>query len=262
MLFDSHAHYYDSRFQDEIEGGADALLSELFSKDICGVIHVSENIETSRLCCDYAARFEKMYAAAGVHPCHSNDVSRFEKDMAELEALLCDKTKKIVALGEIGFDYHYPDTNKESQTIYFDAQMKLAAKLKLPVVIHDRDAHGDTLDMIKKHPDVIGVMHSFSGSAETAKELVKLGWYISFSGVITFKNAPKAREAAQTIPLDRILFETDCPYLTPEPFRGKLNHSGLMHYTAEALSAIKGVEYEEFCKAVCDNTCRLFGINL
>ncbi len=262
MLFDSHAHYYDSRFQDEIEGGADVLLSKLFADDICGVIHVSENIETSRLCCEYAERHEKMYAACGVHPCHSNDISHFEKDMAELEELLCDKSKKIAALGEIGFDYHYPDTHKENQAKYFDAQMKLAAKLKLPVIIHDRDAHGDTLDMIKKYPDVIGVMHSFSGSAEMAKELVKLGWYISFSGVVTFKNAQKAREAAAVVPLDRILFETDCPYLTPEPFRGNLNHSGHLHYTAEALAAIKGVEYEEFCNTVSQNTCRLFGINL
>jgi TatD DNase family protein len=262
MLFDSHAHYYDKWFEEEIEGGADALLSQLFANDICGIIHVAENIETARLCCDFAERYDKMYAAAGIHPCHASHGADLEGDMTELEALLRDKSKKIVALGEIGFDYHYPDTDRQRQAAYFDAQMSLAEKLGLPVIIHDRDAHADTIEMLRSHPNVKGVLHSFSGSAESAKELVKMGWYISFSGVVTFKNAPKTKEAAKTVPVDRMLYETDCPYLSPVPHRGQLNHSGNLHHTAKVLSEIKEMEYEAFCDKINNNIRRLFGIEV
>lgn len=260
MLFDSHTHYYDKQFDECIDGGADALIKKLFDSDICGMIHVSEDVETAKLCCDYAARFDNMYAAAGIHPCNVNKGKGFETDMAELEALLSRTNEKIVAIGEIGYDYHYPDTDKIAQKTYFDAQMSLANKYNLPVIIHDRDAHGDTCDMIFSHPQVVGVVHSFSGSAETAKELVKAGWYVSFSGVVTFQNAAKTKEAAKAVPIDRILFETDCPYLAPVPFRGKLNHSGYLHFTAQTLAELKEIEYEQFCRQVNENTRRLFKI--
>jgi TatD DNase family protein len=167
---------------------------------------------------------------------------------------------KIVAIGEIGFDYHYEGHDKAKQARYFEEQMKLARELSIPVIIHDREAHGDCFDMILKYPEVKGVFHSYSGSPEMATELVKRGWYISFSGVLTFKNARKAVEVAESVPLDRVLIETDTPYLAPHPFRGQINHSGLVRYTAEKLAEIKGMSADEIADITFDNASNLFGI--
>lgn len=261
MLFDSHAHYYDSRFSEEIPGGADTLLTTLFAGDVCGIVHVAEDLQTAQLCCEYAARYPQMYAAAGIHPGDITHGKGLDADMAALAALLEErKEKKIVALGEIGLDYHYPDTDKAGQSAYFHAQMKLAEQYGLPVIIHDREAHGDTMTVIREHPGVHGVMHSFSGSAEMARELVKRGWYISFSGVVTFKNAPKTREAASAVPPDRLLIETDCPYLAPEPHRGQINHSGYLSCIAAELAKLHGVSYEEMCRITTENALRFFKI--
>ena len=266
-LFDSHAHYFDRRFfSDENPKGVDALLCEdVFSGGVCGVINVGTNNDNNLVCIEQAARFDKMYAATGLHP---EDVAYFKRDISEeikiLASLLDTKEKrkaaKIVALGEIGLDYHYDGFDKELQQTYFDRQMELATELDIPVIIHDRDAHGDCFETVLRYPRVRGVFHSYSGSAEMAKELVKRGWYISFSGVITFKNARKAVEVAEIVPIDRILIETDCPYLAPHPYRGRLNHSGLMRYTAEKLAEIRGISFDEVAEITLSNTKDLFSI--
>ncbi len=262
-LFDSHAHYYDGRF-DTVEGGADALLDCLFDGEVGGIVNVGTDLENAHTVIESAARFEGMYAAVGIHPSDGQAYRDIPAAMAELKAILGDaesrKRRKIVALGEIGLDYHYPDTDKPHQAAFFEAQLCLAEELDMPVIIHDREAHGDCFDAICRHPRVRGVFHSYSGSAEMARDLSRRGWYISFSGVVTFKNAPKVREAVQATPVDRILIETDAPYLAPVPYRGQMNHSGLMRYTAEAVAAIKGIKYDEILRVTTENTRALLDI--
>ena len=266
-LFDSHAHYFDRRFySDENPKGVDALLcEEVFGQGIDGVINVGTNNDTNRICIEQAARYDKMYAAVGIHP---EDVEYLKLDISEEIKTLADmldtkekrEASKIVALGEIGLDYHYEGFNKELQQKYFDAQMELATELDVPVIIHDRDAHGDCFETVLRYPKARGVFHSYSGSAEMAKELVKRGWYISFSGVLTFKNARKTVEVAESVPCDRILIETDAPYLAPHPFRGRLNHSGLVRYTAERLAEIKNMDFDKIALIVRKNVENLFGV--
>lgn len=168
--------------------------------------------------------------------------------------------ERVVAIGEIGYDFHYDETDRDCQTEYFIAQLELARELSLPVIIHTRDAMGVTLEVLSRYPDVTGVMHSFSGSAETAGELCERGWYISFSGPVTYKNAVKVKEAAVAVPSDRILVETDSPYLPPVPHRGEMNHSGYMHYTLEALAELRHESPEELARQTVENTRRLFSI--
>lgn len=263
-LFDSHAHYFDRRFETETEG-ADAILeNEVFGRGIDGVINVGTNGVTNALCIEQAARYEKMYAAVGIHPEDVGDGAGFDKDIEELHTLVGDadirKSKKIAAIGEIGLDYHYEGFNKDIQQKYFERQLCMARELDLPVIIHDRDAHGDVFETVIRHGGVRGVFHSFSGSAEMARELVRRGWYISFSGVLTFKNARKTVEAAECVPLERMLIETDCPYLAPHPYRGHINHSGLVYLTAARLAEIKGVSFKTVAEATRDNVRELFGI--
>ena len=262
-LFDSHAHYYDDRF-DEVEGGAAALLDCLFEGEVGGIVNVGTDLDNAKIVIESAACFENMYAAVGIHPSDGQAYRDISAAMAELTALLGDaesrKQRKIVALGEIGLDYHYPDTDKPHQMAFFESQLALAEQLDMPVIVHDREAHGDCFDAVCRYPRVRGVFHSYSGSAEMARDLVRRGWYISFSGVVTFKNAPRVREAVQATPLDRILIETDAPYLAPVPYRGQMNHSGLMRYTAEAIAAIKGVRYDELLRVTTENAKKLFDI--
>ena len=261
-LFDSHAHYFDRRF-DEIGGGDKVLTEEVFSGDVAYVINVGTNDVTNRLCIEQAKKYEGMYVAVGIHP---EDVRGCENTLAaeldKLSLLIGDredqKKNKIVALGEIGLDYHYEGYNKALQGECFDAQMCMAKEKKLPVIIHDREAHGDCFEIVISHPDITGVFHSYSGSAEMAKDLVRRGWYISFSGVATFKNAPRVREAIASVPLERILIETDAPYLAPHPFRGRINNSALMKYTAAAVAEVKGVSTEEIIEITCKNAINLF----
>ena len=265
-LFDSHAHYFDKWFSptEDFQGADHLLEAEVFGKEVGGVINVGTGNRNNIICIEQAARFDKMYAAVGIHP---EDVERESDISEEIEKLssLIDtaekrKASKIVAIGEIGLDYHYEGFDKALQQEYFDRQMELAARLDMHVIIHDREAHGDCFETVLRHPDVRGVFHSFSGSVELAKELVKRGWYISFSGVLTFKNARKAVEVAESVPMERILIETDCPYLAPHPHRGKMNHSGLMRYTAEKLAEIKGVSLEEIAEITFNNAKKLFSI--
>ena len=199
-----------------------------------------------------------MYTAIGIHPSDTRFLTDMDSDLAKTEELILNPENKCVALGEIGLDYHYPDTDCEKQMQYFTAQMQMAERLSLPVVIHDRDAHEDVMDVIRKFPKVKGILHSFSGSAEMAKELVKLGYLISFSGTVTFKNARKPKEACSAVPLDRLLIETDAPYLAPHPLRGTLNHSGNLVYTVAAIAEIKGISEEEVCRITEENARRIF----
>jgi TatD DNase family protein len=202
-----------------------------------------------------------MYTAIGIHPSDTRFLSDADRDIAEIEALILDKGNKCVLLGEIGLDYHYPDTDKEKQFLYFDKQLQLAEKLDIPVCIHDRDAHGDVMDFIRKYPKVRGILHSYSGSPEMARELISLGYMISFSGTLTFKNARRPREVAEAIPKDSVLVETDCPYLAPHPHRGKLNHSGYLEYTVAALAEIWGESPENVARITAENAKRFLGIS-
>ena len=214
-LFDSHAHYFDRRFEQETDGADLILENEVFSKGIEGVINIGTNSKTNRLCIEQARKYDKMFVAVGIHPEDVICTENIEEDIKDLYSLVDNiekrKKNKIVAIGEIGLDYHYEGYQKQLQFEYFKRQLELAAELDMPVVIHDRDAHGDCFDIVTEYKNVKGVFHSFSGSAEMAKELVKRDWYISFSGVLTFKNARKTVEVAECIPLEKILIETDAP---------------------------------------------------
>ncbi len=256
-FFDTHAHCDDKRFEAEYEGGTLGVITDCLNDNVSYIINIGTNLENSRASLELAEKFEHVYASCGIHP---SDVFYDDPDKAisTIEELL--KHPKAIALGEIGLDYHYEDVPQHLQMIYFEKQMRLAEKLQIPVIIHDRDAHGDCLEMIKRFPSVKGVFHSFSGSAEMATELVRLGWYISFSGTVTFKNAKKPKEACVVIPEDRLLIETDAPYLAPTPHRGELNRSSYVQLTAEEIARLRGVSTEEIMKITEENAKRLFGI--
>ncbi len=260
-IVDTHAHYADKRFFEEYEGGAAALLQTLFSSDVEKIINMATSLTDVGEVLSQAASYDGMFAAVGIHPTEIDHASALDKDMGELRALLdVSGEKKIVAVGEIGLDYYHKPFDRELQNAYFDAQLRLAEEYSLPVSVHDREAHGDVFDAILAHPRVRGVVHSYSGSAEMARELVRRGWYVSFSGVITFKNAVRLREVAISVPIDRILLETDCPYLAPVPHRGELNHSGNIAYSAAALADILGTSVENVYDVCARNAEKLFGI--
>ena len=256
--FDSHAHYYDERFSEELTEGVDNLIGTLLSEGVSYIINIGTSPETSRAAIEQAKRYENMYTAVGIHPSDTRFLSDIESELREIEALILDKSNKCVCVGEIGLDYHYPDTDKEKQMLYFDAQMRLAERLGMPVCIHDRESHADVMDVIRRYPNVKGVLHSFSGSVEMAEELVKLGWMISFSGTLTFTNARKPREVAAAIPREFVMIETDAPYLAPHPKRGTLNHSGNLEYTNAVLASIWGVTPEESAEITENNAKRFF----
>ena len=253
MLFDTHAHYTDEKFGDAAE-----LLSSLFSSDICGILCAGTDEQTSRESILLAGKYEKMYAAAGIHPHECAKAGEINSALDKIKPLLSER--KTVALGEIGLDYYYDFSPRELQKEFFDAQISLSEELHLPIIIHDREAHGDVFDIVSAHPRSVGIIHSCSISAEMAREYIKRGYYISFSGSLTFKNAGKLLDCCRAVPLDRILVETDCPYLAPVPMRGKTNHSGYMHFTAEKAAELLGVEYDVFCNAEVQNAKRIFNI--
>ena len=258
--FDSHAHYYDERFESEITEGVDELIDALLEDTISCIINIGTSPSTSRQAIEQARRHENMYTAIGIHPSDTRFLSDIDAELADIEALILDPQNKCVCLGEIGLDYHYEGTDKEKQMEYFERQMLLAEKLSLPVSIHDREAHADVMEIIRRHPKVKGILHSFSGSAEMALELIKLGYYISFSGTLTFTNARKPREVAAVLPRDKVLIETDCPYLTPHPHRGKTNHSGYLSYTNATLAEIFGISEDECARITDENARRIFGL--
>ncbi len=258
--FDSHAHYYDDRFAEECEESVDELIDSLLSDSVSCIVNVGTSAETSRLAIGQAKKHERMYTALGIHPTDTRFITDMESELRAIEGMILDKSNKCVCLGEIGLDYHYPDTDKEKQMKYFHAQMKLAEELSLPVCIHDRDAHGDVMDVLRAYPGVKGILHSFSGSPEMAEELVRMGYMISFSGTLTFTNARKPKETAAKIPTSSILIETDCPYLAPHPIRGSLNHSGNLKYTNAVLASILGMSEEECAALTEENAKRVFGL--
>ncbi len=252
MIFDSHAHYDDERF----DGDREELLDLIKASGITKIVNAASSYEASLASIALSQKYDFIYASVGVHP-HAAK----EMDEKKLKMLfeLCNN-KKVVAVGEIGLDYYYDNSPREVQKLWYDRQLSMAEELNLPVIIHDRDAHGDIMDILKKHTGVRGVMHCFSGSREMAEKLVKMGFYISFSGSVTFKNARKVVEAAAVVPDDRILIETDCPYLAPVPHRGERNSSLFIKDTARTLAGIRGVSFDDLCKTTFDNACRLFNI--
>ena len=232
MIFDSHAHYDDESYNEDRE----KIIEELIENEVIGVLNCGASLQGAIDSVKLADKYEIFYAAVGIHPEFSDIVN--QEVISKLESLA--QNKKVKAIGEIGLDYHYDENpSKEVQKDAFIKQMELAQKLNLPVVIHDRDAHEDTLDILKKFPKVIGVIHCFSGSVEFARECLKLGYYIGFTGVVTFKNAKKALNVAKEVPMERILLETDCPYMAPEPNRGKRNRSDYIEYIAEKIADIR-----------------------
>ena len=249
LIFDTHAHYDAPQF----DGYLDELLSKLPEHGVCGIITCGCDGETSKYSLDIAHRHNHVYAAVGIHP---QDVEK-GTSLSYIEELA--KDEKCIAIGEIGLDYYWVKDNKELQIEVFEKQLELANKLDLPVSVHDRDAHQDTMNLLKKHKPK-GVVHCFSGSPESAAEVIKLGMYIGVGGVATFKNARRLPEVIEAVPLDRILLETDCPYLAPEPFRGKTCHSAMILRTAQKVAEIKGVTTEEILKITRENTKKLFGV--
>ncbi len=268
-IFDTHAHYFDRRFVSEVEGGVEALLSEILPRPVSRVINVGTNCQNSAEAIRQAAAYPEMYVAVGIHPEDCHRLEYPETALMELSELLGSPEsrdeRKIVAIGEIGLDYHYENygdipMDKEKQMYFFRAQMEMAQMLDMPVIIHDREAHGDCFETVLCYPGVRGVFHSYSGSAEMARELTRRGWYISFSGTVTFKNAERVREAARAVPRDKLLIETDAPYLAPHPMRGRLNHSGLLVHTLNTLAELWGCTPQQAANQTAENGCRLFGI--
>ncbi len=252
-IFDTHAHYDSSAFNPDRE----AVLAALPEAGVALVVDPGCDLPTSRAALALAEQFPHVYAAVGIHP---EDCAGYTD--ADLDALrqLC-RHDKAVAIGEIGLDYYWAENPpREFQQQVFRRQLELALELDMPVIIHDREAHGDCLAIVKEYPGLRGVFHCFSGSPEMAAELLKRGWYLGFDGPITYKNAKRAPEVAAMTPLDRILVETDSPYMTPVPFRGKRNDSRYLPYVLEKLAEWKGVTTEEMTDITFANGKRLFGI--
>ena len=254
MLFDSHGHYTDHAFDSD----RDILLQGLPEKGVGYVMNPAGNVRDAALAVELAEKYDFFYCAVGSHPDSADEVNAEILDRYRTWALTNPKVK---AIGEIGLDYHYEDIPRDLQKQAFVKQMALAQEVNLPVIVHDRDAHEDSMNIVDAFPQVTGVFHCYSGAWEQAKILIDKGWYIGFTGVLTFKNAKRALDVASKLPLDRILIETDCPYMAPEPFRGRRNDSGYLYRMAEVLAQLRGVSYEEICAATTQNAKRLYRID-
>lgn len=252
MFFDTHTHLDDEKFDTD----RDELMASLKDEGLSLAVNIGANIPTSKASIALAEKYDFIYAAVGVHPNDTGDMS--DDDLATIEELA--KHEKVVAIGEIGLDYHYDEPEPEVQKVWFEKQLRLAQKLNMPYVVHDRDAHADVLQIIKKVGYYNGVMHCFSGSYEFARQVTDLGMYVSIAGTVTFKNAPKIQEVAKTVPLDKLLIETDSPYLTPEPYRGKRNNSGYVKYTAAKIAELRGMDVVEIAKITTENGKRFYNI--
>ena len=253
MLFDTHAHYDDERF----DGDREALLAGMPEKNVGLIVNPGCDISSSRTAVALAESFDFVYAAVGIHPENCGDFAPGMIDRLRQMA----KNPRVVAIGEIGLDYYWAENPpRELQQEVLRRQLGLAEELDLPVIIHDRDAHRDTLDIVREFPRVRGVFHCFAGSAEMARELIKMGWMLSFNGAITFKNAKKAPEVIAAVPLEKLMIETDAPYLTPVPHRGERNDSSYVRFVAEKIAQIKGLAPEEVEQATWENGRRFFGI--
>lgn len=266
-FFDTHAHYDDDRFAAEFAidangrryAGTDGAISYVHDCGADYICNVGASLPSSHASLALADRYPFVYAAVGLHP---SDAQRIPLDMEE-DALSdireMARHQKAVAIGEIGLDYHYDDTDRARQHWFFDRQLTLAEEVGLPVIIHDRDAHGDTFELLSRH-GARGIIHSCSCSAEMARQYVEMGFYISFSGPLTYKNAARVREACAAVPLERLLLETDAPYLPPVPHRGEMNHSGYLPLTGAVMAQIHGVSTEEMLSITRENGYRVYGI--
>ncbi len=253
MLFDTHAHYDDESF----DADRDAVLTALPEQGVGLILNPGCGVESSRKAVRYAAAYPHVYAAVGIHPENCGGCTAGDLDAIRALAQL----PKTVAIGEIGLDYYWAENPpRDFQQQVLRQQLALARELALPVIIHDREAHADTLAIVREFPGVTGVFHCFSGSPEMARELLKMGWYLGFDGPVTYKNARRTPEVAAVTPLDRMLIETDSPYMTPVPYRGRRNDSGYVHLVAEKLAEWKGVTPEEMARVTTENGKRLFRI--
>ena len=253
MLFDTHAHMDDRAF----DADRDALLRSLPDAGVALVMNPGCSLESSRNAATLADRYPHVYAAVGSHPDAADEVN---DGVLEEYRKLCKLNPKIKAIGEIGLDYHYEDIPRQLQLQAFRAQMALAQELGLPAIVHERDAHADGMAVVEEFPEVTGVFHCYSGSTEMAQWLVERGWYIGFTGVLTFKNARRALETAAALPLERIVLETDCPYMSPEPFRGKRNDPSRLYRMAEKLAQLRGLSVEQVQRITTENGKRLYRI--
>ncbi|MBQ3000546.1 MAG: TatD family hydrolase [Oscillospiraceae bacterium] len=252
MLFDTHAHLNDEAFYEDRDG----LIAGLAEKGVGFVMNAGCSLETSRESIALAEKYSFIYASVGSHPDSAGEVC---EELLETYLQMA-KHPKVKAVGEIGLDYYYEGFDKETQIRAFEMQMELAKQTGLPAIIHERDAHEDGMAVVRQFPEVTGVFHCYSGSAEMARQLVDRGWYIGFTGVLTFKNARKAVETAASIPLERIVLETDCPYMAPVPHRGKRNDPGYLCHMAERLAEIRGLPVEQIIQITTENAKRLYRI--
>lgn len=251
-IFDTHSHYDDRKFDPDRE----ELLNSLQSQGVTYVISCGCDIESTQFNFDLAQSYDYIYFAAGFHPENLEGASLDDLTLIKKFA----SNKKCVAIGEIGLDYHWMNSSKEVQKSFFEAQIELAKELDMPVIIHDREAHGDTLDILKATKPK-GVLHCFSGSKEMAREIIRLGMYIGLNGVVTFNNARKSLEVVKEIPLDRLVLETDCPYLAPVPMRGKINNSSYIPYIAEKIADVLGMEAQEILDITHNNAKKLYSLD-
>lgn len=252
-IFDSHAHYESEQFDTD----RDELLQALPQRGVVGIINMGTDILTCRQTISLTEKYDYIYGAVGIHPECAKDLP--DNWLSQLRTFL--QHNKIIAVGEIGLDYHWLELcPKERQQEVFSVQLELAGELDYPVVLHDREAHGDMMDFMRKYRPK-GVMHCFSGSVEMARELIKLGLYIGLDGPVTFKNARHSVEVAKEIPLEKLLLETDAPYMAPVPFRGKRNDSSYIRYIGERIAEIRGVAPEVIFNATTENTKRLFSVS-
>lgn len=253
MLFDTHAHFDDEAFKSD----RDEVLKGLRADGVAYVMNIGSNMKTSKEALKIANKYDFVYASVGVHPCDTYNLT--DDDMESLKQMALTNPK-VRAIGEIGLDYHFDDTDAVLQKKWFIRQLGIAKELDMPVVIHDRDSKGEALKILKREGITKGVMHCFSGSAQTAAELVDMGFMISFTGVLTFKNARRAVEACRAVPIERLMIETDCPYMAPEPHRGERNYSGYVKYVAQKMAEIKEMPYEEVARITTENGLRFYGI--
>lgn len=255
MIFDTHAHYDDEAFDED----RDELLSNMESNGVDYIVNVGASIDSTKRTLELIERYPFVYGAIGVHPSETEQLTEADMLWLKKEA----KNKKVVAIGEIGLDYYWPEPDKEIQKKWFVRQLELASEIQLPVIIHSRDAAADTMQMLKNwdKDKTVGVIHCYSYAREQAEEYLSMGYYIGIGGVLTFKNAKKLVEAVQVIPMERILLETDCPYLAPDPYRGKRNNSAYINYVADKLAEIKGISKNEVLEITSDNAKKFYRIS-
>lgn len=254
MIFDTHAHYDDERFDED----RDSLLKQLHQEGISYILNASASPESLEATMELAEKYPFVYAALGIHP---HDAEKMNEDIMNKIRTL-SKNDKVVAIGEIGLDYYYDNSPRDIQRYWFERQIELARELRLPIIIHDRDAHEDTVNILKKTDvkQVGGIFHCFSGSAQMAMEMLKLNLYIAVGGAVTFKNARKTVEVVKAVPLEKLLVETDCPYLSPEPHRGKRNNSGYLVHIIRKIAEIKEISESEVAGITLMNAKKVFGL--